>query len=58
MPLLRPLANLQQEISEQKWAEVSLWTGGRTSKRKYKMLESQKPDGTVVGSTKRLTSQF
>jgi len=30
---------------------------GRTSKKKYKMPKSQRPDGTVAGSTKRLASR-
>jgi len=47
MPLPRSLAHLKQEISEKKWA------GGRTSRKKYKMPMSQRPDGTVAGSTKR-----
>ena len=32
--------------------------GGRTSKQKYKMPGSHKPDGTVAESTKRLDSRF
>jgi hypothetical protein len=31
---------------------------GRISRRKYKMPASQKPDGAVAGSTKRLASRF
>ena len=52
MPLPRSLANIKQEIAKKKWA------GGRTSKKKYKMPESQRPDGTVAGSTKRLISRY
>ena len=58
MPLPRSLANIRREISEKKWAEARMWAGGRTSKNKYKMPESQRPDGTVAGSTKRLASRF
>jgi len=58
MPLPRSLANIKQEIAEKKWAEARQWAGGRTSKKKYKMPKSQKPDGTVAGSTKRLASRF
>jgi len=58
MPLPRSLANLKQEISEKKWAEACQWAGGRTSKTKYRMPKSQRPDGTVAGSTKRLASRF
>jgi len=38
--------------------EARQWAGGRTSKKKYRMLKSQRPDGTIAGSTKRLTSGF
>ena len=49
MPLPRSLANIKREISEKKWAETRQWAGGRTSKKKYKMPRSQRPDGTVAG---------
>ena len=39
-------------------AEARKWAGGRTSKKKYTMPESQRPDGTVAGSTKRLAWRF
>jgi len=58
MPLPRSLANLKREISEMKWVEARQWAGGRTSKTKYRMLKSQKPDGAVTGSTKSLASRF
>jgi hypothetical protein len=58
MPLPRSLANLKREISEKKWVEARQWAGGRTSKKKYRMPKSLKPDGTVAGSTKRLASRF
>jgi hypothetical protein len=54
----RSLANIRREISEKKWAEARQWAGGRTSKKKYKMPKSQKPNGTVAGSTKRLAARF
>ena len=57
-PLPRSLANLKREISEKKWAEAGQWAGGRTSKTKYRMPKSQKPDGAVAGSSKRLASRF
>jgi len=57
-PLPRSLANLKREISEKKWAEARQWAGDRTSKKKYRLPESQRPDGTVAGSTKRLASRF
>jgi len=57
MPLPRSLANLKREISEKKWAETRQWAGGRTSK-KYRIPKSQKPNGMVAGSTKRLASRF
>jgi len=58
MPFPRFLANLKREISEKKWAEARQWAGGRTSKAKYRMPKSQKPDGVVAGSSKRLASRF
>ena len=58
MPLPRSLANIKREISEKKWAETRWWAGGRTSKKKYKMPKSQRPNGTVAGSTKGLASRF
>ena len=57
-PLPRPLANLTREISEKKRAEARQWAGGRTSKKKYRLPDSQKPDGAVAGSSKRLASRF
>jgi len=58
VPLPRFFANLKREISEKKWAEACQWAGGRTSKKKYRMPKSQKPDGVVADSTKRLASRF
>ena len=58
MPLPRSLANLKREISEKKWVEARRWAGGRTSKKKYRIPESQNPDSTVANSTKRLASRF
>jgi len=57
-PLPRSLANIRREISEKKWMEARQWAGGRISRKKYKMPRSQRPDGTVAGSTKRLASRF
>ena len=54
----RYLANIRWEISEKKWMEARQWAEGETSKQKYKMPKSQKPDSTVAGSAKRLTSRF
>ena len=56
--LPRSLANLKREISEKKWVEARQWAGGRISKMKYRMPKSQRPDGTVAGSTKRLASRY
>jgi hypothetical protein len=58
MPLPRPLASLKREISETKWEEACRWAGVRTSKKKYRLPASQKPDGAVAGNTKRVASQF
>jgi len=57
-PVTRSLANLKREISEEKWMEARRWAGGRTSKKKYKMPESHKPDGAVAESTMRLASRY
>ena len=38
--------------------EARRWAGGRVSKTKYHMPKSQKPDGVVAGSTKRLASRY
>jgi len=54
----RSLANIRREILEKKWAQARKWAGGRTSKKRYKMPKSQKPDGTVAGSTKRFAERF
>jgi len=54
MPLPRSLANLKREILEKKWVPARQWAGGRTSKSKYRMPTSRKPDDAVAGSTKRL----
>ena len=53
----RSLANLKREISEKKWAEARQWAGGQTA-GKYRKPDSQKPDGAVANSTKRLASWF
>jgi len=58
MPLPRSLANFKREISEKKGVERRRWAGGRTSKKKYRLPKSQRPDRTVAGSTKRLASRF
>jgi len=57
-PLPRSLANIRREILEKKWMEARQWAAGRISRKKYKMPSSQRPDGTVAGSTKRLASRF
>ena len=41
-----------------KWAEARQWAGSQASRKKYKMPSSQKPGGTVPGSSKRLASRF
>jgi len=38
--------------------QAQRWAGGRTSKKKYKMPESHKPDGAVAESSKRLASRY
>jgi len=58
LPLPRSLANLRREISEKKWAEARQWAGSRTTRKKYRMPMTQKPNGAVAGSSKRLASRF
>jgi len=58
MPLPRSLANLKREISEKKRVEARQQARGRAPKTKYRMPASQRPDGTVTGSKKRLASRF
>ena len=43
---------------EKMWAEARQWAGGWTSKAKYRLPKSQRPNGTVASSTKRLASRF
>jgi len=57
-PLPRSLANFKWAISEKKWAKVWQCAGERTSKVKYHMPKSQRPDGAVADSTKRLASRY
>ena len=57
-PIPQSLTNLKREISEKKWVEARQWAGARTSKKKYRLPERQRPDGAVAGSTKRLASRF
>jgi ribonuclease HI len=57
-PLQRTLAHLEREILENKRAEARQWAGSRITTPKYKMPASQKPDGVVAGSAKRLASRF
>jgi len=56
--LLRSLANTKRKISDKKWMEARQWAGGQTSKKKYCMPNSQKLDGTVANSSKRITLRF
>jgi len=58
MPLPSSLANIKWEISKKKWMEARSWAGGRTSKTKYKVPKSQRPDDTVAGSNKRFASRY
>jgi len=58
MPLPRSLANLKREVSEKKRAKACQGAGGQTSKTKYRMPKSQRPDGTAASSTKRLASRL
>jgi len=46
------------EVSEKKWVEARQWTGDQTSKKRYRMLNSQKLEGTVANSSKRIASRF
>jgi len=46
------------DFGEKKWVEARRWAGGRASRKKYKMPESRKPEGTIAESTKRLASRY
>jgi len=54
----RSLANVEREISEEKWVEAPQWVGGQTSRTKYQMLKSQRPDAVAAGSTMTVASRF
>lgn len=56
MPLPRSLAHLKREFSARKWADARRWAGGRVSGKKYRLLDKQRPDRTMAGSSKRLVS--
>ena len=58
MPLPRSLAHFKREVTERKWVKARQWAGGRTSKTKYRMPKSQRPNSLVAGNTKRLASRF
>jgi len=58
MPLPRYLAHLKRETTEKEWVEARQWAGGRTSKMKYMMPKSQRPDSVIAGSAKRPASSF
>ena len=58
MPLQRSLDIIKWEISEKMSAEARQWAGCRTSKTKYRMPNSQRPDEAAAGSTKRLASRY
>jgi len=53
VPLPRSLAHLKREIRRRSGRRGP----GTGSKKKYRMTRSQRPDGTVAGSTKRLASR-
>jgi hypothetical protein len=58
MPFLRSLVILKRHILEKKWVEARQWAGSQTSRKKYRMPTSQKPDGAVARRTKRLASRL
>jgi ribonuclease HI len=53
-----PHSRTSSERSQKKWAEARQWAGGRVTSKKYKMPRKQRPDKTVVGSSKRHASRF
>jgi len=60
-PLPRSLANFKRDFSEKKWTEARDWVSrklAKTSNRKYRPSEKQKPDVIVAGTNKRLASRF
>jgi hypothetical protein len=44
--------------SEKKWAKARRWAGARVTGKNYKLPIRRRPDGTIAGSSKRLTSRF
>ena len=57
-PLPRSFANVKRGFSEKKWQDAKAWTRNmlaRTSNRKYRPSDRQKPDPTVA---KRLAAQM
>jgi len=53
IPRKHQVGDRQKEVGE-----ARKWTGGRTSKRKYKMPDSLRPNSMVAGSTKSLAVRF
>ena len=51
-------SHLMREISVKRWTEAQRWAGAGTSKTKYRMPKSQRPEGVVAGSTKSLASRY
>jgi len=61
LPLPRSSANVKREFSEKKWQDAKGWAReklARTSNRKYRPSDRQKPDATVARANKRLASRF
>jgi len=59
--LPRSLANVKRDFSEKRWKETKGWTRkmlARTSNRKYRPCEKQKPGPTVARANKRLAPRF
>jgi len=56
--LPRSLANLKREIWKKNGWKHDDGQGVKASRKKYKMPESHKPDGTIAESTKRLASRY
>jgi hypothetical protein len=49
---------IKREISEKRWIEAHRWVENRITARKCRMLDKQRPNKVVPGSSKRLAGRF
>jgi len=61
LPPPRSFTDIKREFSEKKWQDAKGWARrklARTSNRKYRPSDKQKPDATIAKANKRLASRF